>query len=56
MSETPISDFERIAVEGPFYGVTATPDSLMFGFGLEQLESDAARADVVARILAHFGG
>ena len=35
---------------------TATPDTLLFGFGLEQLESDAERAEVVARILAHFAG
>jgi hypothetical protein len=50
------SDWDRITIEGPFYSVTATPDTLLFGFGLEQLESDAARAEVVARILAHFGG
>ena len=43
-------------LEGPFYSVTATPDTLMLGFGLEQLESDAAREEVVARMLAHFAG
>jgi hypothetical protein len=50
------SDFERYTAEGPFYAATATPDTLLFGFGLEQLESDSARNDVVARILAHFAG
>ncbi|HEX5729882.1 M14 family metallopeptidase [Microbacterium sp.] len=50
------SDFERYQAEGPFYGATATPDTLLFGFGLEQLESEAARNEVVARILAHFAG
>lgn len=50
------SDFERYQAEGPFYAATATPDTLLFGFGLEQLESEAARNDVVARILAHFAG
>jgi hypothetical protein len=49
-------DWERVTVEGPFYGVTATPDTLLFGFGLEQLDSEDARADAVARMLAHFAG
>ncbi|WP_127794440.1 M14 family metallopeptidase [Agromyces sp. LHK192] len=48
------ADWERISLEGPYYSATATPNTLMLGFGLEQLESDAARAEVVARILAHF--
>ncbi|MRG60009.1 zinc carboxypeptidase [Agromyces sp. CFH 90414] len=51
-----VGDWERITIEGPFYAATATVDSLLFGFGLEQLESDAARAEVVGRILAHFAG
>ena len=46
--------FERYTAEGPFISATATPDTLLLGFGLEQLESDAARAEVVARILAQF--
>ena len=50
------SDFFRYDAEGPFYSATATPDTLLFGFGLEQLESDEAREEVVARILAHFAG
>ncbi len=48
-------DWERVTVEGPFYSVTATPDTLLFGFGLEQLASDAERAEVVGRMLDHFG-
>ncbi|GAA1814806.1 M14 family metallopeptidase [Agromyces neolithicus] len=50
------SDFERSQALGGAIAVTATPDSLLFGFGLEQLDSDAAREDVVAGILAHFAG
>ncbi|WP_341997973.1 immune inhibitor A [Microbacterium sp. LWH7-1.2] len=50
------SDFFRYDAEGPFYSATATPDTLLFGFGLEQLESDEAREEVVARILGHFAG
>ena len=50
------SDFERRDGLGGIAAVTATPDTLLFGFGLEQLDSDAARAEVVARILAHFAG
>ncbi|MFD4421436.1 M14 family zinc carboxypeptidase [Agromyces sp. NPDC058484] len=49
-------DWERITVEGPFHGVIATPDTLMFGFGLEQLATDEQRAEVVGRMLAHFAG
>jgi hypothetical protein len=48
------SDFTRFDAEGPFYSATATPATLLFGFGLEQLDSDEARAEVVGRILAHF--
>jgi hypothetical protein len=50
------SDFERTLGLGGIVAVTATPDTLMFGFGLEQLESDAARADAVGRILDHLLG
>ena len=50
------SDFVRYDAEGPFSAATATPDTLLFGFGLEQLASDEARAEVAARIIAHFGG
>jgi hypothetical protein len=48
------SDFIRFDAVGPFYSATATPATLLFGFGLEQLDSDEARAEVVGRILAHF--
>ena len=51
-----LSDFEIADGLGDVVAVTATPDTLLFGFGLEQLESDAAREDVVARILTHFAG
>ncbi|MCH6231240.1 hypothetical protein MK786_10870 [Microbacterium sp. CFH 31415] len=51
-----MSDFEIADGLGEVLAVTATPDTLLFGFGLEQLESDAARAEVVARMLAHFAG
>lgn len=47
------SDWER--TQPAAYSVTATPDTLLFGFGLEQLSTDAERAAVVARILDHFG-
>ncbi|WP_461472294.1 M14 family metallopeptidase [Microbacterium sp. HJ5] len=49
-------DWERVSVGGPYYGATATPDSVLFGFGLEQLSTDAERAAVVARLLDHFEG
>ncbi|MFE6254600.1 M14 family zinc carboxypeptidase [Agromyces sp. NPDC057865] len=49
------SDWERITVEGPFYSAVATDDSLMLGFGLEQLATPDERAEVVGRILDHFG-
>jgi hypothetical protein len=49
-----LSDFEIADGLGDVVAVTATPDTLLFGFGLEQLGSDEARIDVVARILAHF--
>ena len=51
-----LSDFEIADGLGDVVAVTATPDTLLFGFGLEQLDSDDARNDVVARMLAHFGG
>ncbi|TDN91162.1 M14 family metallopeptidase [Microbacterium sp. BK668] len=48
-------DWERVSVGGPYFGVTATPDTLLFGFGLEQLSTDGERAAAVGRILDHFG-
>jgi hypothetical protein len=50
------SDFEIADGLGDVVAVTATPDTLLFGFGLEQLATDEERAEVVGRILAHFGG
>ena len=50
------SDFERTRGLGGITAATATPDTLLFGFGLEQLATDADRAAVAARILAHFAG
>ena len=51
-----VSDFEIADGLGDVVAVTATADTLLFGFGLEQLESEDARADAVARMLAHFAG
>lgn len=50
------SDWERSDGLAELASVTATEDTLLFGFGLEQLATDEERAEVVARILAHFGG
>ncbi|MFB6612202.1 M14 family zinc carboxypeptidase [Agromyces sp. NPDC056379] len=50
------SNFERTEGLGAIIAATATPDSLLFGFGLEQLSSDAERAAVVERVLAHLLG
>ena len=51
-----LSDWERAPGLADLVSVIATSDTLIFGFGLEQLATDAERADVVGRILAHFGG
>lgn len=51
-----LSDFEIADGLGDVVAVVVTPDTLLFGFGLEQLASAEARADVVARMLAHFAG
>ena len=50
------SNFERTEGLGAIIAATATPDSLLFGFGLEQLSSDAERAAMVERVLAHLLG
>ena len=50
-----LSDWERSDGLAELASVTATEDTLLFGFGLEQLASDEARVEVVARMLAHFG-
>ncbi|KRC62053.1 hypothetical protein ASE14_08685 [Agromyces sp. Root81] len=50
------SNFERTEGLGAIIAATATPDSLLFGFGLEQLSTDAERAAMVERVLAHLLG
>lgn len=50
------SDWERSDGLAELASVVATEDTLLFGFGLEQLATDEERAEVVGRILAHFGG
>jgi hypothetical protein len=50
------ADWDRVSVGGPYYSATATPDSVLLGFGLEQLSTDGERAAVVARLLEHFAG
>ncbi|WP_139416207.1 M14 family metallopeptidase [Agromyces laixinhei] len=50
------SDFELTQGIGAIIAATATPDTLLFGFGLEQLSTDAERAAVVERMLAHLLG
>jgi hypothetical protein len=50
------SDWERSDGLAELASVTATEDTLLFGFGLEQLATDEQRAEVAGRILAHFGG
>lgn len=50
------SDWERSDGLAELASVVATEDTLLFGFGLEQLATDDERAEVVGRILAHFGG
>ena len=51
---TPI-DFDRTDGLGGIHAVISTADTLLFGFGLEQLESDADRAAVVGAILDYLG-
>ena len=36
------------------YAGTSTEDSLLLGFGLEQLSTDAARVDLVSRALGNL--
>jgi hypothetical protein len=49
------SDWERADGLADLVSVVATTDTLIFGFGLEQLATDDQREDVIGRILAHFG-
>ena len=47
-------DFERTAGLGGITAAVVTPDTVLLGFGLEQLETDAARAEIVGAVLAYF--
>ncbi|WP_194397588.1 M14 family metallopeptidase [Microbacterium atlanticum] len=49
------SDWERADGLAELASVTATEDTLLFGFGLEQLVTPEQRALVVGRMLDHFG-
>ena len=48
------SALEVTATLGGNTASIATPDTVMFGFGLEQLETDEARAAIVGAILSFF--
>ncbi|MFK4837211.1 M14 family zinc carboxypeptidase [Microbacterium sp. ZW T2_14] len=50
-----LSDWERSDGLAELASVTATEDTLLFGFGLEQLATAEQRAEVVGRMLDHFG-
>ena len=51
-----LSDWELADGLADLVSVVATTDTLIFGFGLEQLATDDERTAIVGRILAHFGG
>ncbi|MBI5088101.1 MAG: immune inhibitor A, partial [Actinobacteria bacterium] len=48
------NDFGRTVGLGGIHAVIATPDTLVFGFGLEQLESATDRAAAVGAMLEHL--
>lgn len=50
------SNFERTEGLGAIIAATATPDSLLLGFGLEQLSSDDEREAMVERMLVYLLG
>ncbi|HEX6956158.1 MAG TPA: M14 family zinc carboxypeptidase [Agromyces sp.] len=50
------SDWERGQGLADLVSAVTTEDTILLGFGLEQLATDEERAEVVGRILAHFGG
>ncbi|MET0725070.1 MAG: M14 family zinc carboxypeptidase [Leifsonia sp.] len=50
------SDFERTRGLGGIVAAVATPDTVMLGFGLEQLATDADRTLAVGRVLEHLLG
>ena len=47
-------DFERTVGLGGITAAVTTPDSVLFGFGLEQLESTEARDAIVGAVLGHL--
>ena len=49
-------DFERTVGLGGITAAVTTPDSVLFGFGLEQLESVEARNAVVGAVLGYLAG
>ena len=49
------SDWERAQGLAVLGSAITTPDTIIFGFGLEQLATAAERAEVVGRALDHFG-
>jgi hypothetical protein len=50
------SDFVRTNGLGGIVSAVTTPDTVMLGFGLEQLATDADRAAVARRMLSHLLG
>jgi hypothetical protein len=50
------TDFERSTGIGGITAAVATPDTVLLGFGLEQLESPADRATVVRAVIDHLLG
>lgn len=50
-----VVDFDLTVGLGGIHSVISTPDTLLFGFGLEQLENPTDRAAVVGAILNHLG-
>lgn len=50
------SDFVRTNGLGGIVSAVTTPDTVMLGFGLEQLATDADRAAVAGRMLSHLLG
>ncbi|WP_082492107.1 M14 family metallopeptidase [Leifsonia sp. Root4] len=50
------SDFVRTNGLGGIVSAVTTPDTVMLGFGLEQLATDADRAAVAGRLLSHLLG
>ena len=49
-----VVDFERTLGLGGITAAVTTPDSVLFGFGLEQLESADARNAIVNAVLGYL--